>query len=307
MAIKIDGVTLRNVPEQVNYLTEYCEELDEREAQDIASHDERIYTLEEDNTTNKSDIANLSQSLAQLAASGTITGGTIPNATITSLNAGTVAVSGNETVSGSVTAGSISAGSSSVSGNSSIGGVLSVTGTLTAGSAKIFENIEDANGKTLPEILTDGYTEYEGDLTPNPVAGVSGITFSFVHWRISNGKLNIVIAGKINNLVTNPSGLIVGTDENSTFAIPSFAWNALYPNIPIIVGVFLGILDSKVVSPLHLQNGYYSEGWTEASPIAFTIMKITDNRISISIGAQSAISMTDNKDYTFRAEFNFML
>ena len=212
MAININGQVLRNVPEQVSKNVEDIEELQDR-----------VTDLE--NGIIGGDL-NVGGDLA-------VTGST--------------ALAGALSGSSATYTGAIAAASETLSGNLAVGGTITASGDVSAPNTN--KAIDIIKGNQTPA----SYFK-EGSITLNTASDFAAAngTMPYGHWRISNGKLNIVVTLDLpanNTLSANASRRAL----SNGFNIPASVAALLF-DIPGATGY--KALDTKTMVGTNAGNQY---------------------------------------------------
>lgn len=106
-------------------------------------------------------------------------------------------------------------------------GTVDISGTLTATHAKVFEQIEDANGH---QRFVEGNIDLE--------ASFYGATKTYGRWSLSGSHLMIVVAGTIAGGTTEYNGSILAKVN-----VPQWVKDKIYPlyNVGLIWGTFKAV------------------------------------------------------------------
>lgn len=270
MAITVNGNILRNLPEQVSKNTEDI--LDLQDADNAL--DGRVTDLE------NSIISNIT--LNNLNVTGNTVIGNDGSDTLTVTGAS--AFAGNVGITGNVTAsGSLAAASASFTGNETIGGNLTVNGNIVNTLLNNTENV--LNGSSY---VADYYAN-EGDIEISNLP--TNVECSYAHWRISNGKLSVVIQLYVPSYVSISSAASVQIGE---FDIPQWAFNRLN-SIPGVTTILTKTQVFEMYSTANLSDNYH-----------IRFVKYGVNTLQI-YGTCFGTSTTFPEVASARFEFNFIL
>ena len=257
MAININGQVLRNVPEQVS-----------KNVEDIEDLQDRVTDLE----------------------NGIIGG---------DLNVG-----GNLSVTGSTSgttasySGAIGADSGSITGNLSVGGNATVAGSLSAASASLTGNISASNYNKVQNVLKGtqneaGFYDTDGDITLT--AEVNGFSFPYAHYRVSNGKLNIVILMTSDGSTTPSMNDWIISPNTALVPLPGWVLNKLIP----FAGIDLVTKVENGLPPSSSENGVLDRN-------AYMLIQKTTNGVYLLV-RWKALTALASLLYSWRWEFNFVL
>lgn len=268
--ITVNGNHLRNMPEQIS---KNCDDIIElQEASN--NHEIRITALEQ----------------------GAIALATFNDCTFT----GTTAIQGDlvHTVGNASFANNVSIGGTlSVAGASSFAGIsasgnASISGSLTSASATIGgESVDNAIKVLKGTQDVNSYYAYEGDINMSGLP--SGLECNYAHWRVSNGKLSLVLCFNI-PMNTTTAALTKDTDLGY-FAPPSWVMD----KIKSLTGANTGIAANIKTNLLNL-----------SVPSATEDFYIRINKYSATgFSIQGILASVTTTTYTLsnRVEFNFML
>ena len=276
MAINIDGVVLRNVPEQVSKNVEDIQEL-----QDVSNnYGIRITALEGD-----------AIALATFQDC-TFTGTTTFSGPLNSSDGFTFGddgyVAGDLSVGGdfAVTGSSTFAGTVTASGNENVGGNLAVAGSSTfAGTVTASGNVNVTGSLFVSGYIRQLSYELDSDITVSNLP--TGMNCYYAHARISNGKLNVVIA--LGSTSGNDIAAAAAV-EIASFSIPESVGQSLIP----YSGTALDVQKKDITSMLDSLN----------KPTRVGILKNSNTVLKVFLNQEAVTGVSING--VARFEFNFM-
>lgn len=188
-------------------------------------------------------------------------------------------------------------------------GDINIDGKVSANSVESDEYIKpkttseqiNVSPSFLGTTLTIGTTS--ADITESVTSGSGAIVFDFAKARVSNGKLNIVIAG---HLTINSDNLVIGTRTRFPtwyITLPDTILSKIYP---IDGGLYNVVLGGKTYCYI-ASNGEVppSNASIKDNSIFYSIAK-GNNFISVATALSSA-TFEANKVYSFRYEVNLIL
>lgn len=176
--------------------------------------------------------------------------------------------------------GAIFTGNVNITGNLSVGG--NITNTLLNNTEDVLRGAADISS----------YYVNEGDIDTSSLTLPEGVEFKYAHWRVSNGKLSIVLLLHIPSSVTGNF-----TFGDYTFAIPAFVGSKI---IPVTLG-------SNVVAggytPVERIDPGQAYGVPSGNYIGWDIRKANDTRFFV----RSRYNFAQVGEGLGRIEINFIL
>lgn len=188
-------------------------------------------------------------------------------------------------------------------------GNINVDGKISANGLECDEYLKPKTASeqinAMPDFLGIAKTigTANADFTEGVTSGSGTIVFDFANARVSNGKLNIAIAGRLN---TGTADLVIGSRTrlmNWAIALPNSILSKL---VPIDGGLYNVILGGKTY--------FYIASGGDVPPTAaafkdnalfYTFAK-GDNNINFGTSLSNA-TFEGNKTFSFRIEVNFVL
>ena len=220
---------------------------------------------------------------------------------------GDLNVGGDLSVTGSTSgttasySGAIGAASAAITGNASVGGNLTVGGSATITGNLSAPNTDAAISVLKGNSLPASFYPNEGDLIITP--STSSFFIDFAHWRVSNGKLSIVIEGRSDGSESLTSEFAL-TTGNVDFDVPNWVYNSLVTNSAALR------LDTQLIASVIRESGGGSV-FPESTPnaVLFSVIKThTLGRLRIApIYLETGAIPADNYTRNYRYEAHFIL